>query len=191
MHANWLASPQQRIRLGLVLIALFALLRFALLPLLAWQEETRNQIVLLERYQARSHHLTEHRVTTEARLAEYQQALDSLAERYPQENDPRQLQLHAQRQLEELATRHQLKLQRSDWGVASRDTLLSAPLRLRLEGHLDGLYQWLLALDNTSRLYTVSGLDLQPARGRGNEYHYSLDIDLIAYAQPTPPQEQP
>lgn len=180
--ASFLAQPANRARVGLLVIAVLAVMRFVVVPLYQWQNQMLEELAVLERYQSRSAN-PEYGQALQQRHQAYEKALAALEKQLPRAESINTLQFRAQQTLEQLAKAESVTIQRTDWGIAAPDeSLLQAPMRVRMEGQVDQLHRLLQRLESPQQAFRVQGFTFQPdSRER---YNYTLELNLEALALP-------
>ncbi|MBF0370852.1 MAG: type 4a pilus biogenesis protein PilO [Magnetococcales bacterium] len=173
------ASPL--VKYGLFVISLLVVVRFVMAPVVKWQTETRDTLVILEKRLASAQGLESHLGHQEEALTRLRQQYDALLTRFPAENDARKLQLKVQKELEQWAKMAHLEVTSTTWQPESGDWLMKAPLRLQLSGTMDQFSHFLIKLESAENHYAIVDLQIRRDKKR-KQGMVQISMLIIAYA---------
>ena len=178
-----MAETRSKVLLGVV--GVLALLRLAVVPWVAAQNEQREALEVLTRRLDRSEGVVRNRAAIEAARATLRARAAAIGERFPAVGSPDQFRLAEQRRIGELAQRLGVAVQVFDWILEGEDApagLRYGRARVNLEGPLLNLIRAHAALESDSPNAFVRELNLNlnapaigPTEVRGS---VSLVVDL-------------
>ncbi len=166
-------------KVGVTLALILVLVKFALVPLYAWQDETLDMIQVQQKGLAQKKALIGNEQKIDELLKRSESALGELLKYYYQNfSDPQSLQLLLQKEMEQLSVASEVKIDSKDWLPPSAGDITKAPIKIRCEGIPASLFGFISAIENADHFFTVDRLTLT---SRGKSSMIQADMDISAY----------
>ena len=168
-----------RLKAGITLALILVLVKFALVPLYAWQDETLDMIQVLQKGLAQKKALMGNEQRIDELLKRSESALEEVLTYYYQDfSDPQSLQLLLQKEIEQLSSASDVKIKSKDWLPLSAGDIIRAPIKIRCEGIPASLFGFISAIENADHFFTVDRLTLT---SQGKSSMIQADMDISAY----------
>ncbi len=168
-----------RVKAGLIVISGIVLVKFGLLPLYEWQDDTMQRIRVFKRAVAQKKAL----IGNESRLNDTLQKAESFykaaAQFYFQDfAEPQALQLMMQKEIEHSAASIGIKIKSTDWLPPSEGYIVQVPIKIRCEATPDQILKFLQNIESGKRFFSVDRLKLST---RSQSAPLSAELYVSAY----------
>lgn len=148
-----------QLRVGLAVVALLALIKFGWIPLFDWREETLLRINLLKESVGVKKALIGKKSDFQALLAGAKSSDEALSRFYYKDfTDPQSLQLRLQKQVERLASSHNVEIKSTEWLYASEGDVVRAPIKLVCAASVDDIIRLVAELETDRKFLSVDRL---------------------------------
>jgi len=169
-----------KLRIILLLLICVAGVRFLLMPLYDWQEQTQTRISVLQKSILRLDGLEKNRQQLEATYNEVGERLKNMEEYFQADiTTPESLQLKAQQILEQMVAESGISSQGMNWSYVNVGQLLiRTPLRITFQSTVDQFYDFMYRVETYPQLFTIDSLQVTKFKND----KVSGVMDITAYA---------
>ncbi|URQ89965.1 GspMb/PilO family protein [Pseudoalteromonas sp. SCSIO 43101] len=184
-------QPKQQI--ALVLLAVLLVLKFAVVPLLDWQDEQIGVINNLQKRATKSQTVIDNQATIDSQQQQISKQLESINRLFVEPQKDTEFKLAMQQKVEQLMAKHNLQINNSNWLVSlkvANDSLMRHQLRLNISGKLINFQTVLVQLETNTPLMQVSDFNMR-MKGQTAQELGQVDgtIQLSFYMQQGEPNE--
>jgi hypothetical protein len=163
----------------MIVIASLFLVKYGLLPIYEWQDQTRQRIMVFKRAVAQKKAMigSQSRLDKMLQMAESRQK--AVAQFYYQNfAEPQTLQLTMQKEIERSAASIGIKINSTDWLPVSEGYILQVPIKIRCEITPNQMLKFLQNMESGKRFFSVDRFTLSR---RNRSAVLSAELDVSAY----------
>lgn len=157
-----------------------AVIRFAVVPVLDWQQEKLDSIEFLSLQTRNPEEIVEREAQIEKIAAVSEQRLTELLKYYRQDSSLKEAELKIARQVEGIAEQYGLSVTSRSWATDyQEDYFAKQHVRLVIEGYIDQLQPFLMKLEaHRQPFYFIEKLDVNN-RGGGAKFKANLTVSQL------------
>jgi len=156
-----------RMKAGLGVALILALLKFGLIPLYGWQSRTCRNIEVLKKRVSQKEALRGSEKRLNALLLKAEKAYRESARFYYRDfPNVQSLQLKLQKETERLLSSLKIKTESSDWLYPSEGAIAQAPIKIMFEASPEQIMRFLSAIEGGGHFLSVDRLEITSQQGR-------------------------
>ncbi len=168
-----------RMKAGLGVALILALLKFGLIPVYEWQNQTCRNIEVLRKKVLQKEALKGNEKRLNALLLKADKAYGETARFYYQDfPNVQSLQLKLQKETERLLSSLDIKTETSDWLYPSKGAIVQAPIKIMFKASPEQIMRFLSAIEGSGHFLSVDQLKITSQQGRAT---LIARFDISAY----------
>jgi hypothetical protein len=168
-----------QVKAGLAAVLLLVVIKFVLVPLSKWQDETIQKIQVLQTAVAKKEALIGNEKEIDKLLKKAESSHTETAKHYKTDfSDSKSLQFKLQAQMEKLAKKSGIEITNTKWLFPSEGEIIQAPIRISCEGNPKKIIHFLSLIENGRHFTSV---DILRIRSRDNSPIIRAEIHVSTY----------
>ncbi|NIA11249.1 MAG: hypothetical protein GWP10_16385 [Nitrospiraceae bacterium] len=165
-----------QIKAGLVTVLCLVLIKFLLVPLYEWQDETIQRIKVLQKVVVQKKALVGNESRLNTLLQKEESSFKEISKFYYHNfSDAQALQLKLQKKMERLSASCEVKIKSTDWLYPSEGHIVQAPIKIRCEAVPNQIIKFIHAIESSRHFFSIDRLKII-SRAKSSVIYVELDV---------------
>ena len=148
-----------KVKFGIIIISILVFWKFIFIPLNTWHNDNIDRIFILKKNIHSKETLLKQKEFIERDLEKVSDSLEQSSAFFKHDfKDSGQLFLSLQKELEKTAKEKNIKILSANWGQATGNNVIKAPVELKVNALPKDLLNFMAEIESTEKFYTIDSV---------------------------------